>query len=87
MKSEKNASDYLVIKCPRLAVPETDDSYYKIVELLKANGQENVKIFLGGIIPDEDMLKLKELGVSGVYGPGTSTEFIVSDVRSLIKGE
>lgn len=59
----------------------------KIVELLKANGQENVKIFLGGIIPDEDMPKLKELGVSGVYGPGTSTEFIVSDVRSLIKGK
>ncbi len=59
----------------------------KIVDLLKANGQEDVKIFLGGIIPDEDLPKLKDLGVTGVYGPGTSTEFIVSNVRSLIQGE
>ncbi len=59
----------------------------KILDLLKENGQEDVKVFLGGIIPDEDLPKLKELGVSGVYGPGTSTQYIVSDVRSLIKGK
>src|SRR5512145_1883955 len=43
----------------------------RILELLKSNGQDNVKVFIGGIIPDEDMLRLKELGVVGVYGPGT----------------
>ena len=58
----------------------------KILEMLAANGQENVKVFLGGIIPDEDVPKLKEMGVSGVYGPGTSTEQIVEDVRAGILG-
>ena len=58
----------------------------KILEMLAANGQENVKVFLGGIIPDDDIPKLKEMGVSGVYGPGTSTEQIVEDIRSDILG-
>ena len=52
----------------------------RIIELMKVNGQENVKIFLGGIIPDEDVPKLKELGVAGIYGPGASTEDIVRDI-------
>jgi methylmalonyl-CoA mutase, C-terminal domain len=46
----------------------------RVVELLKANGQNNVKIFVGGIIPDEDVPRLKEIGVMEVYGPGASTE-------------
>ena len=46
----------------------------RILELLKANGQEQVKVFVGGIIPDEDVPRLKELGVAGVYGPGTLTD-------------
>jgi len=56
----------------------------RILELLKANGQEHVKVFLGGIIPDEDLPRLKEMGVTGVYGPGTSTDDIINDVRSAI---
>ena len=56
----------------------------RILELLKANGQGHVKVFLGGIIPDEDLPRLKEMGVTGVYGPGTSTDDIVNDVRSAI---
>ncbi len=51
----------------------------RILELLKANGQGNVKVFLGGIIPDEDIARLKEMGIAGIYGPGVSTEQIVSD--------
>src|SRR5210317_1757103 len=34
----------------------------RILELMKANGQEDVKLFLGGIIPDEDIAQLKEMG-------------------------
>jgi len=56
----------------------------RVLELLKANGQEQVKVFLGGIIPDEDVAKLKELGVVGIYGPGTSTEDIVQDIREAV---
>ena len=58
----------------------------KILEMLAANGQENVKVFLGGIIPDEDIPKLEKMGVSGVYGPGTSTDQIVNDIRADILG-
>ncbi len=58
----------------------------RILELLQANGQENVKIFLGGIIPDEDIPALQEMGVAGVYGPGSNTDRIVQDIQSLARG-
>jgi methylmalonyl-CoA mutase C-terminal domain/subunit len=56
----------------------------RIIELLKANGQTHVKVFIGGIIPDEDAPRLKELGIDGVYGPGASTQQIVADIRAAI---
>lgn len=59
----------------------------RVLELLKANGQEDVRVFLGGIIPDEDVPRLLEIGVVGVYGPGTSTENIISDVRQAVSSE
>jgi len=59
----------------------------RVLELLKANGQERVKVFLGGIIPGEDVPTLKQMGVAGIYGPGTSTDDIVRDVRKAVLGE
>jgi methylmalonyl-CoA mutase C-terminal domain/subunit len=53
----------------------------RVLELLKANGQGNVKVFVGGIIPDEDAPRLLEQGVTGVYGPGAMTDDIVRDIR------
>src|SRR3954470_7378993 len=41
----------------------------RILELLRANGLEHVRLFVGGIIPDEDAAALKAMGVAGVYGP------------------
>lgn len=58
----------------------------RVLELLKANGQGLVKVFLGGIVPDEDVPRLKEMGVSGIYGPGASTEDIIREVRDSVKG-
>lgn len=58
----------------------------RVLELLKANGQEDVKVFIGGIIPDEDVPRLLEMGVVGVYGPGTLTEKIVKDIRQAVSG-
>ena len=58
----------------------------RIMELLKANGQTHVKVFIGGIIPDEDLQQLKELGVTGVFGPGASTEDIIRDVQTAVAG-
>ena len=56
----------------------------RIMKLLKENRQENVKVFVGGIIPDEDVPRLIDIGVKGVYGPGTSTERIVEDIRKIV---
>jgi len=57
----------------------------RVLELLKANGQGHVRVFLGGIVPDEDVPQLKKLGVSGIYGPGASTEDIIREVRESVK--
>ena len=56
----------------------------RVLELLEANGQENVKVFIGGIIPDEDVPRLLKLGVEGVFGPGTSTHDIVKAIHSNV---
>ena len=55
--------------------------------LLHAHGQGNVKVFIGGIIPDEDVPRLLEIGVVGVYGPGTITDEIIHDIRRAVRGE
>jgi methylmalonyl-CoA mutase C-terminal domain/subunit len=57
----------------------------RVLELLKANGQTHVRVFLGGIIPDEDVPKLLEMGVSGVYGPGTLTDRIITDIQAAVQ--
>lgn len=54
----------------------------RIVELLKNQGQAEVKVMVGGIIPDVDRPKLEALGVTGVFGPGTSTEAIIQAFRA-----
>jgi methylmalonyl-CoA mutase C-terminal domain/subunit len=58
-----------------------------VLELLRLNGQEGVKVFLGGIIPDEDVPRMLEMGVHGVYGPGTLTDEIIRDIRAVIMEE
>jgi methylmalonyl-CoA mutase C-terminal domain/subunit len=56
----------------------------RVLELLRQNGQENVCVFIGGIVPDEDAPQLRQLGVSGIYGPGTMTNQIITDIRSAV---
>lgn len=56
----------------------------RIREALNASDLSDVALLVGGIIPDEDIPALKAIGVSGVFGPGTSTEDIVLHIRSLI---
>jgi methylmalonyl-CoA mutase C-terminal domain/subunit len=58
----------------------------RIIELLRSNGQEHVKIFVGGIVPDEDVPELMGLGVMGIYGPGTLGEQYVEDIKAEILG-
>ena len=56
----------------------------KVVDLLRAQGQDDVTVLVGGIIPDEDVAKLRAAGVQGVFGPGTSTQDIVTFIHKAV---
>lgn len=58
----------------------------KVVELLHAQGQEDVLVLLGGIIPDEDAAQLKAAGVHAVFGPGTTSAEIIAFIRTAMAG-
>jgi methylmalonyl-CoA mutase C-terminal domain/subunit len=57
----------------------------RIVSLLRANGMNDCLVLVGGIVPQEDIAGLKELGVAEVFLPGTSTEDIVKFLRANVK--
>ncbi len=59
----------------------------RVVNLLRSNGQDNVLVYVGGIIPDEDVPALKVAGVKEVYGPGSSTEAMAADIQSAVLNE
>jgi methylmalonyl-CoA mutase C-terminal domain/subunit len=53
----------------------------RVTRLLQEQGQSQVAVFVGGIVPDDDVPALREAGVRAVYGPGTSLDDIVRGVR------
>jgi methylmalonyl-CoA mutase C-terminal domain/subunit len=56
----------------------------RVIELLKKNDAADITVSAGGIIPDEDVARLKEAGVAGVFGPGTPTADIVKFIKDLV---
>jgi len=60
----------------------------KITRLLQENGMNDVLVTVGGIIPDDDVPALKEAGVAGVFGPGTTiaevAEFLRTHARARV---
>ena len=58
----------------------------QVLERIKANGQNNVFVFLGGIIPQSDIPHLLEMGVRKIYGPGTATTEVSADIRAAVLG-
>jgi methylmalonyl-CoA mutase C-terminal domain/subunit len=54
----------------------------KVLKLLKEKGVTDVVVFGGGIIPDEDIVELKKLGVAEIFTPGTPLQTIVDFVNS-----
>lgn len=56
----------------------------RIVELMTENEMNDVPVFLGGIVPDEDVPRLKEMGVTAVFGPGTSLDDVIAAFRQAI---
>ena len=56
----------------------------RVAEGLREAGLEHVKIFVGGIVPDEDVPVLEELGVAGIFGPGANTQVISEFIREQL---
>ena len=56
----------------------------RIMAALRARSVDDAVVFAGGIIPDSDVAAVKELGISEVFGPGTSLDAIVRAVRAAV---
>lgn len=54
----------------------------RVVEELKQRGVDDVLLFCGGIIPQDDIPKVNAIGFKGVFGPGTNTNDIIEFVRN-----
>lgn len=59
----------------------------RIVDLMKANGMDDTLVLVGGIVPQEDIAKLKAIGVSEIFLPGTSTEDIVTFIKANVRAQ
>jgi methylmalonyl-CoA mutase, C-terminal domain len=53
----------------------------EVMRLLKEQGVNDVLVFAGGIIPDEDIPALKEIGIRAVFQPGTNTDDVVAFIH------
>ena len=56
----------------------------KVTQLFREKGVDDIKVFGGGVIPEEDIPGLKSVGICEVFTPGTSTEDIVGWVKSNV---
>jgi len=54
----------------------------RLMQLLKEKGLDDVLVLIGGIIPDVDIPKLKEIGVKGIFLPGTSMQEIIDFIHA-----
>ncbi|MFI8184852.1 cobalamin B12-binding domain-containing protein [Actinacidiphila glaucinigra] len=59
--------------------------FAKVIELLRDREAEDIKVFGGGIIPEDDIAPLRELGVAAIFTPGTSTTDVITWVTDNIR--
>ena len=57
----------------------------RIMELLKAQGVDDVVVTVGGTIPADDVVELKALGVSEVFTPGASAQSAIDFIRGAVR--
>ena len=57
----------------------------RVMELLHAQGLDDVLVVVGGIIPDVDIPKLREMGVKGIFLPGTPMQEIVEFIQTNVR--
>ncbi|MFO7711619.1 MAG: cobalamin B12-binding domain-containing protein [Dehalococcoidia bacterium] len=58
-----------------------------VTEGLRKKGLDDVLVIAGGIIPEDDIPALRQMGVRGVFGPGTSTQDIIGFIRQEVVAE
>ncbi|GBC94065.1 Methylmalonyl-CoA mutase [bacterium HR15] len=56
----------------------------RILNLLKERNAEDILVIAGGTIPEDDAVQLKQMGVRGVYPPGTLIEEFINDLRRML---
>jgi methylmalonyl-CoA mutase C-terminal domain/subunit len=59
--------------------------FKRVIELLRANNADDIMVVGGGIIPEEDVPKLKKLGIKEIFLPGTSLDTVVTWVKDNVK--
>ena len=57
----------------------------RIMELVQQNKMSDVMVFMGGIVPDQDIHQLKKIGVKGIFLPGSSLDEIVKFVQQNVR--
>ena len=57
----------------------------EVLRLLKEQGADDVLVFAGGIIPDDDVAALKAQGIREIFQPGTNTDDIVAFIRKAVQ--
>ncbi len=56
----------------------------RIMELMAQEGVDDVPVFLGGIVPSEDVPALEALGVARIFGPGASSQQIIASIEQAV---
>ena len=59
----------------------------RVMALLKEKGADDVLVIVGGIIPDADIPRLREIGIEGVFQPGTSMQSIVDFITTRVRAD
>ena len=59
----------------------------RVMALLKEKGADDVLVVVGGIIPDADVPRLREIGIEGVFQPGTSMQSIVDFITTHVRAD
>ncbi len=59
--------------------------FREVTDGLKARGAEDILLFGGGIVPDQDLPKLKEMGVGTIFTPGANTQDVVQYLKETVR--
>jgi methylmalonyl-CoA mutase C-terminal domain/subunit len=57
----------------------------RVMNLVRKEKMDDVRVIVGGIVPDDDVDALRQAGIDEVFGPGTSTEDIVNYIRANVR--